>query len=563
VLRPLPPPALFVAPVVVTTPPAKPLPAPRPPFPWTLAYAAGLLVSVGRLAYGYWLARRLLQACTRIPSFDHPVYESARISVPLTIAGKILLPIEWRTWDSAKLDAVLIHERTHVRRSDWTISTLAALNRCVYWFHPLAWWLEAYLRMLAEQASDDASLAHVPRESYAQALIDMAAAVRGARQRVAWEAMAMAKGAEVRMRIERVLDDTRPLSTPVTRARFGAMAVAAIPVIFLATVATPAHVRAQQQPVAQPTITRPADDTELNRTRVELNRLAGQIQKFKTDNQGGLPEQFHTDISGLGNDQMALGNADEALTGLQQQKLQLETQLTNFNNQLAYYRSQAAIGGLQLAELNQRIRDTQSQIATLQESYTEAAPQMQAAKTKLAALEKQRDMEPGAEPGSKPMLDLEGAILLLKTQIQGVNAQMEEKLIEIRRFNELIAQYQTRYDTLPKIESQYAELMRQYQTAQPEYERLVTQPSAPRLISRRDPEYAPEAREAGLQGKVELSVTVGSDGVPQDVQVIHGLGSGLDEKAIECVKQWRFQPAMLRGNTVPAIILVEVGFRLQ
>jgi len=53
------------------------------------------------------------------------------------------------------------------------------MNRCVFWFHPLAWWVERKLAILAEEACDEASLAATgDRQSYAAALVEMAEAVQ-------------------------------------------------------------------------------------------------------------------------------------------------------------------------------------------------------------------------------------------------------------------------------------------------------------------------------------------------------------------------------------------------
>src|ERR1700687_5224167 len=68
--------------------------------------------------------------------------------------------------------------------------------------------------------------------------------------------------------------------------------------------------------------------------------------------------------------------------------------------------------------------------------------------------------------------------------------------------------------------------------------------SAPRPIYDPDPEYSEEARQAKYQGTVLLWVVVGPDGKPHDIRVQRSLGMGLDEKAIEAVRQWRFGPSM-------------------
>jgi TonB family protein len=86
--------------------------------------------------------------------------------------------------------------------------------------------------------------------------------------------------------------------------------------------------------------------------------------------------------------------------------------------------------------------------------------------------------------------------------------------------------------------------------------------SAPQAVSTPDPEYTEEARRAKTQGTCILWLIVDAEGHPRDIRVVRGLGFGLDAKAIEAVKQWRFEPAKKDGKPVNVQISVEVGFRL-
>ena len=86
--------------------------------------------------------------------------------------------------------------------------------------------------------------------------------------------------------------------------------------------------------------------------------------------------------------------------------------------------------------------------------------------------------------------------------------------------------------------------------------------SAPRPVSTPDPEYTEEARNAKTQGTCVLWLIVDQQGHPRDIRVVRGLGFGLDARAIDAVKQWRFQPATKDGQPVNVQISVEVGFRL-
>ena len=86
--------------------------------------------------------------------------------------------------------------------------------------------------------------------------------------------------------------------------------------------------------------------------------------------------------------------------------------------------------------------------------------------------------------------------------------------------------------------------------------------SAPKEIYAPEPEYSEEARKVKQMGVVVLRLVVGSDGNPRDIQVVRALGLGLDEKAIEAVRKWRFEPARKDGKPVAVAVNIEVNFHL-
>ncbi len=86
--------------------------------------------------------------------------------------------------------------------------------------------------------------------------------------------------------------------------------------------------------------------------------------------------------------------------------------------------------------------------------------------------------------------------------------------------------------------------------------------SAPVLIYKRDPDYTEEARNAKFQGTVLLSVEIDPTGTATNIKVSRRLGMGLDEKAIEAVKQWKFKPGLKDGVPVTVAANIEVNFRL-
>jgi TonB family protein len=75
-------------------------------------------------------------------------------------------------------------------------------------------------------------------------------------------------------------------------------------------------------------------------------------------------------------------------------------------------------------------------------------------------------------------------------------------------------------------------------------------------------EFSDEARRSKHQGICMIAVIVDAHGYPQNPRVIQPLGMGLDEKAMEAVKRYRFKPALKDGKAVPVMITVAVNFRL-
>ncbi len=216
-----------------------PLRAGSDPIDWvTVAacsvYLAGLLLLLLRLSYAYFCTRRLV----RSGQWNGNVCESEHAVVPMTFGWMrpaILMPAGWKDWEPAKRDAVLTHERMHIRCGDWTIAMLAASNRCVFWYNPFVWWMERQLASLAEQACDDAVLLETGNpEAYAETLLEMAAAARRAGGRLSRHAVAMAQRSEMRQRIERILDEAREVPPALTRRAWTALAACGGAAVFMA-----------------------------------------------------------------------------------------------------------------------------------------------------------------------------------------------------------------------------------------------------------------------------------------------------------------------------------------
>jgi hypothetical protein len=215
------------------------------PIPWTLiglvVYAAGLLFLLAGLVPGWRVASQIARSCVLVPvpfSITRTtVYESSLVNTPLTVgllAPRIVLPLSWREWTGTKLHAVLAHEAAHVGNRDALVNLAAYLNRCVFWFHPLSWWLEKKLAITAEHACDEAAARAVgDGKKYARVLLDVAAVICPRRRRYALVSAGMRGDGGLEERIDRILrDDAVRVVSPTRKAIVAvacATAIVAIP----------------------------------------------------------------------------------------------------------------------------------------------------------------------------------------------------------------------------------------------------------------------------------------------------------------------------------------------
>ncbi|MGA7411961.1 MAG: M56 family metallopeptidase, partial [Bryobacteraceae bacterium] len=197
------------------------------PFAIVGSYVAVAVALLLRLATGLTQLRRLTSRSKSVGDADlqdqiHSLWlaggcgfkarvcESAEVAVPLTLGiwePVVVLPVQWRQWDRAKREAVLLHEMAHLDRNDMSTLILASLATCFYWFHPLAWMLKRHLALLAEQACDERVIRRVNPEHYAAVLIEIARDLNlsGGRRLLAAVSVPMVKSSQMKSRLKRIL----------------------------------------------------------------------------------------------------------------------------------------------------------------------------------------------------------------------------------------------------------------------------------------------------------------------------------------------------------------------
>jgi bla regulator protein blaR1 len=211
--------------------------APAETMPTGLLASIYLVVSLlllARLVAGLVGTWRVSRAAQPLETGDD-VRISAQVRSPATFGTTILLPSDAQTWPAERLEPVLAHERAHVHSRDGYWSWLAQLHTAIFWFNPLAWWLQRRLEALAETTSDDAVVAarHDPI-AYAELLLDFS---RHPNSRSV--AMSVAES-NVSKRIERILARTPP-AIALPRAIRWAAAALLVPAVVLAASTTQAE----------------------------------------------------------------------------------------------------------------------------------------------------------------------------------------------------------------------------------------------------------------------------------------------------------------------------------
>jgi protein TonB len=85
----------------------------------------------------------------------------------------------------------------------------------------------------------------------------------------------------------------------------------------------------------------------------------------------------------------------------------------------------------------------------------------------------------------------------------------------------------------------------------------------PALLREVRPDYTEEARQRGVEGDVLMEIVVRRDGTVGEVRVLQGLGHGLESRAVQAVRQWRFEPARRHGQPVDVLVEVAMEFKIR
>src|SRR5262249_48927360 len=153
-----------------------------------------------------------------------------------------------KTWSVEKLRAVIAHEKAHVRRRDPLVMFAARINCCIFWFHPVAWWLKGMLALTSEMSCDEAALGEVQdNRGYARILIELADDLGHRGGRFSWEGVGIQGSGSLSRRIDLILCDSKTRAVSRPRKSFLTVACAAAIVLAVACQRPPAPLREDRQ----------------------------------------------------------------------------------------------------------------------------------------------------------------------------------------------------------------------------------------------------------------------------------------------------------------------------
>ncbi len=519
------------------------------------------------------------------------------LSVPVTFNTAsdawIFLPPGWSEWEEPKLRAVLTHELAHVQRADSATLLLASFATCLFWFHPLSWFLQRQLSRLAEEACDEVVLATAATpEQYAQFLIAFAKDVQHQQGRIAIPATAVVRKSNLQKRMERLFTQTRPLKNWFTVAFFA---------LFVGTLYLTAAARFSDPPTEpstnwEPYVAFSPTDVEniesainANPDQVDLRmQLAvffghqGQEQPFTSQMLWLI--KHHPSLPALaGEPWFSSRNKPLSDAAHNQIRAAWEDAVTKNPNSSQIILNAASfiertdqVRGLDLLRRAQALGPAQRTRVGFEIATIYAAAEMQG----LGSLGMLNNIQITPESGAKLRAELAGSQdPALLTATGRLLAQFSLPLgnrPQQQRGIELIQRAVTLDLTNPewKRALQLVDLAQTLSTSSPHPEATgsisVTQGSGiilspdvaeANLVNQLEPIYPSDALAAHIQGIVEFTATVGPEGTITQLQLVRGHPS-LVNAAKDAVLKYLYHPATQNGQPIPFVTEVLVSFKI-
>jgi TonB family protein len=489
------------------------------------------------------------------------VLETSQSSMPMTFGvfrPTVYLPAGAAEWPEERRRLVLLHELAPVRRGDTATHWLARAVVGLYWWNPLAWMAWRAFLKERELAADDLVLQAGARASeYASQLLEIARTMQTG-PAAALAGVAMARKSQLEGRLLAILDPAIPRGTP---RRLTGVAGALLAVALVAPLAA-VHAQNQTDPAlaADLDATIRAANSQKNHEILDQAAKAAlaqgklEVAKKLLNASVAIREQ----VSGPQSIDYGLGLVK--LGELAQREHRADDALSYYTRAIQAMgdRPETVHALLDMGIIALSNRDSESAFGYFQRAERADPAHSEAAVMWMAVIRARKD-ETAAEAESlfQRALSMQGSDHLERAATMDLYAGL------LRRTG--------RTDEAAALAAQAAAVRRvghdrPLPAAKPTLAegtyRVGNGVTSPIPIYKPEPSYSEVARLAKYGGEVTLSVTIQSDGVPADIQVVSGLGLGLDEAALDAVSQWRFKPGTKNGVPVAVQAMISVNFRL-
>jgi TonB family protein len=510
-------------------------------------YVSGVAWLLARMVIGWRIARRLERNGTPIadPAVLNRVaahsarlglaapprlIEHPRLFVPIAMAVRrpvIGLPSDWREWTDDTLDAVLLHEMSHVARGDTLTLWLSQMYRACTWINPMSWWLDTRLSDLAEQASDEAALeSGINRTAYAETLLAFLKRLPSTADRAVWHvAMARRNGSSAERRIDRVLTWDRQLSLAHGR-RFQPMLMATVTVV----VGAVASVRLtagdfSSPPLNLPLLVTPVSSPSRGLSPVQLTAPARPavappgVTAAPASPAPQVPEPVASAF-GVGAYRPGDGLKDPVLRHVVDPRYTRAALVRKLEGDVeleAVLLADGTVGDL-------RVSRSLDKLYGLDDQAIGAARQWLFSPALVAG---------------RPVPIV--VTLVVQFRVKGTKESPDAA-------------------TVPYVPEPLRDAF-----ASGAYWSGAVGVGAPKVLQAVEPKYTAQAMRDNLQGVVEVEVVVEPDGSVGNARVLRSIDpvDGLDDNALAAARQTTFTPGTLNGRPVAVVTTLELAFRLH
>lgn len=545
--------------------------------------AAGAAARLAWLCVGFWRLRRYRRRAVPLEGAGAraELLLSAEISGPVTFGWRrpvILLPERFPRLSQAMQRAILCHENLHVERRDWLFTVAEELVRAALWFHPAIWWLLGEIQLAREQAVDCRVVQITQsRDPYVDALLEMA----GARPELdlAPAPLFLRK----RHLKQRVVEIIREATMSKTRwiSALAASVVFLAAACWLVTSAFPL--------AAAPQMVADAPGVAVDLGGAQLMHRAGvayPAAAIAKGVQGTVVAQVKLDANGVVTDASILSGPDElrkavlqsvlnwhfskdAAGGTRQVSVTFELPKENVGGVLGGIIS-AGVGGSNASGVSGGVgggvsggvgNGIKGGIAGVRGGIYAAPNEGNVVQDSAARC-----------CGTLKVLIVSGiseqarADLLARLPVHEgdtLTREVLEKTIQsVKEFDEHLKIAVDMHNGNALMQISPDEHIRVGPVEAPERIRVGGNVQAANLVSQVRPVYPPEAKQAGIQGTVQLQVILGKDGKVQDIKALSGHPL-LVQAALDAVRNWVYRPTLLNGEPVEVSTTIDVNFTLQ